>query len=99
MSQAYEQSGDWRMLAMVAGLHVLGMVALLNVEPVAHAVGLQQPLMVSLLAEVEPEPPKEPPKPLPPKPPVPEIKPDGAAASDGGARGSAQPGDGRAASA
>jgi protein TonB len=80
MSLAYEKSGDWRALGVVAGLHVLAAFALLNVEPVAQAVGLQQPLMVSLLMPTEPAPPQaqpeEPPKPLPAKPLVREVQPE-----------------------
>jgi hypothetical protein len=62
MNTVYGPIGDWRALGVVAAL------ALLSVEPVAQAVGLSQPLMVSLLSAAEPEPPKELPKPLPPKP-------------------------------
>ena len=47
-------------------IHVAPLFALLSMEPVARAVGLPQPLMVSLLA-AEPEPPSEPPKPPSPK--------------------------------
>ena len=68
MNAGYGQRRDWRTLVGVAGLHVLVVFALLHVKPVAEAVGLQQPLMVSLLAASEPEPPREEPKPLPPTP-------------------------------
>jgi protein TonB len=68
MNTVYGQTGDWRVLGGVAALHVVSVLALLSMEPVAQAVGLPQPLMVSLLAAAEPEPPKERPKPLPPKP-------------------------------
>lgn len=71
MNAVYGQTGDWRALGGVAALHVVALFALLNVEPVAQAVGLQQPLMVSLLTPSEPEPPK----PLPPKPQVQQVKP------------------------
>jgi periplasmic protein TonB len=65
MSMAYEKSGDWRALGAVTGLHALAIFALLNVESVAQSVGLQQPLMVSLLTPSEPTPPKV----IPPPPP------------------------------
>lgn len=68
MSLAYEQTGDWRALGAVAGLHALAIFALLNVESVAQSVGLQQPLMVSLLTPSEPAPPREIPPPPPPPP-------------------------------
>lgn len=68
MSMAYEKSGDWRALGAVAGLHALAIFALLNVESVAQSVGLQQPLMVSLLTPSEPAPPKVVPPPPPPPP-------------------------------
>jgi periplasmic protein TonB len=67
MSMAYEKSGDWRALGAVTGLHALAIFALLNVESVAQSVGLQQPLMVSLLTPSEPTPPKVIPPPPPPK--------------------------------
>ncbi len=70
MNASYGQTRDWRALGGVAGLHALVAFVLLNVEPVAEAVGLPQPLMVSLLAASEPEPPRELAKPLPPKPQV-----------------------------
>jgi protein TonB len=76
MSPAYGQTGNWRTLSVVSGLHVVAALALLSTEPVAKAVGLPQPLMVSLLANSEPEPPKVLPKPLPPKPqPVQQVQP------------------------
>jgi len=75
MNSAYENPRDWRALSVVAGLHAVAIFGLLNVEPVAQAVGLQQPLMVSLLTINPPEPPKEVPKPLPPKPQVQQVKP------------------------
>lgn len=65
MSPAYARAGDWRLLGGVAALHALLLVALLSMKPVAEAVGLPQPLMVSLLAAPEPE---VRPKPLPPRP-------------------------------
>jgi len=68
MSLAYEQTGDWRALGAVAGLHALAIFALLNVESVAQSVGLQQPLMVSLLTPSEPAPLREIPPPPPPPP-------------------------------
>lgn len=71
MSPGYQNTGDWRSLGLVAALHGLAVFALLNVEPVAKAVGLQQPLMVSLLTVSPPESPK----PLPPKPQVQLPKP------------------------
>ena len=75
MILAYEKSGDWRALSVVAALHAVAIFGLLNVEPVAQAVGLQQPLMVSLRTINQPEPPKEVTKPLPPKPQVQQVKP------------------------
>ena len=71
MSLAYEQTGDWRALGAVAGLHALAIFALLNVESVAQSVGLQQPLMVSLLTPSEPAPPRE----IPPPPPRQQAQP------------------------
>lgn len=71
---AYGQSADWRALAGVAVLHVAVALALLSMEPVARAVGLPKPLMVSLLAS-EPEPPRVQPKPLQPKPSPPPAEP------------------------
>lgn len=75
MNPAYQNPRDWRALGVVAMLHGLATFGLLNVEPVAHAVGLQQLLMVSLLTIKQPEPPKELPKPLP-KPLVRQVKPE-----------------------
>ena len=75
MNPAYQNPRDWRALSVVAALHMVAIFGLLNVEPVAQAVGLQQPLMVSLLTINQPEPPKEVPKPLPPKPQVQQVKP------------------------
>jgi protein TonB len=69
MKTAYGQSANGWALAGVAALHALAVLALLSIEPVAQAVGLPKPLMVSLLTTT-PEPPPEPPKPLPPKPRV-----------------------------
>ncbi|MCX7673186.1 MAG: energy transducer TonB [Thiobacillaceae bacterium] len=46
--------------------HALVLAALLSLQPVAHTVGLQRPLLVSLITPNPP--PAEPPKPLPPKP-------------------------------
>lgn len=68
MNAGYGKSGDWRALAGVAALHVVALAALLSVKPVAEAVGLPQPLLVSLLSATEPEPPTVPPKPLPARP-------------------------------
>ncbi len=70
MSAAYGHGGNWRALGGVAALHAVLVFALLNVEPVAEAVGLPRPLLVSLLAAAEPEPPQTPPKPLPQRPRV-----------------------------
>lgn len=67
MSAVYVQSANGWTLAAVVALHVLVLLGLLSVEPVAQAIGLPKPLMVSLLAS-RPEPPPEPPKPRPPKP-------------------------------
>jgi protein TonB len=75
MNVVYEKSGDWRALGVVAGLHALAIFGLLNVESVAQSVGLQQPLMISLLTPSEPLPPKVVPPPPPPRqqaqPPLP----------------------------
>ena len=76
MTPVYAKSGDWRTLSIVTGLHVVLALVLLSVEPVAEAVGLPQPLMVSLLTAAEPEPPLELPKPLPPRPQVQQVQPD-----------------------
>lgn len=73
MNTGYGQTGDWRALGGVAALHVVAVLGLLSVEPVAQAVGLPQPLMVSLLSAAEP--PREPPKPIPPKPRVQQVQP------------------------
>ena len=76
MNPEYGKSSDWRMLAGVIALHVLAVLALLSMKPVAEAVGLPQPLMVSLLSAEEPEPLKALPKPLPPRPqPVKPVAP------------------------
>jgi protein TonB len=69
MRPAYGQPANGWALTTVTALHVLVVLALLSIEPVARAMGLPKPLMVSLLATT-PEPPPEPPKPLPPKPRV-----------------------------
>lgn len=66
----HDQDGpNWRALLLVAGLHLLVAVLLLSIKPVADAIGLPQPLMVSLLTMPAPEPAPqqvtEPPKPLP----------------------------------
>lgn len=74
MNSTFQNPRDWRALSVVVALHGLAIFGLLNVEPVAQAMGLQQPLMVSLLTPNQPEPPKELPKPLPPKPQV-QVKP------------------------
>jgi protein TonB len=76
MSTTYASRTDWRSLGLVALVHVALLFALLNIEPVADAVGLPQPLLVSLLA-AEPEP-QEQAKPLPPRPrvqPVQQVPP------------------------
>lgn len=57
-------------LAMVAALHALVIGALLHFEPVARAVGLERPILVSLV-----EPPSVPPQPPRPRPPKPEPRP------------------------
>lgn len=75
MNPSYQNSRDWRALGIVAGLHGVVIFGLLNVEPVAQAVGLQQPLMVSLLTREQPEAPKESPKPLPPRPEIQRFEP------------------------
>ncbi len=59
---------DWRGLILVAAAHGLVLFALLSLEPVAHAVGLGQPLTVTLIAPPAPEPQVERPKPIPPRP-------------------------------
>ncbi len=64
----------WPVMLIVIVVHVLIALALLSMEPVARAVGRQQPLMASLI--VPPAPPKveepakvpDPPKPLPQRP-------------------------------
>lgn len=56
MNAVYAQPGHWRTLGGVAALHGAVALALLSVEPAAEAVGLHQPLMVSLLAAPAPEP-------------------------------------------
>ncbi len=70
MSGTYDLPQDWRALSGVVALHAVLAFTLLSIEPVAQAVGLQQPLMVSLLTTADPEPPKKEPKPLPPQPKV-----------------------------
>jgi len=74
MNPVYAKTGDWRTLSIVTGLHIALALVLLSVEPVAQAVGLPRPLMVSLLTAAEPEPPKELPKPLPPRPQVQQVQ-------------------------
>lgn len=69
MNGVYGGARDWRALIGVALLHGVVLIALLSMKPVAEAVGLPQPLMVSLLTPVEPEPEKKP-EPPPPKPQV-----------------------------
>lgn len=64
-----ESRADWRGIAVVVAIHGLILFALLSMEPVARAIGLQQPLMASLISPPAPEP-EEKPKPLPPKPRV-----------------------------
>lgn len=71
MTPAYVSRTDWRGLALIALAHAGVLFALLNIKPVAEAVGLPRPLMVSLLTAAEPEPPKDAPKPLPQKPQAP----------------------------
>ena len=76
MTPAYGSRTDWRGLALIALAHAGVLFALLNIKPVAEAVGLPRPLMVSLLTAAEPEPPKETPKPLPQKPQaLPRVEP------------------------
>ncbi len=70
MNAMYGISSDWRVLGGVVALHAILVFGLLSVEPVAKAVGLQQPLMLSLLADKEPEVWHQPLKPLPVKPQV-----------------------------
>jgi protein TonB len=70
----YGDGGCWPVMLIVIVVHVLTALALLSMEPVARAVGMQQPLMASLI--VPPAPPKveepakvpDPPKPLPQRP-------------------------------
>lgn len=72
MTPAYVSRTDWRGLALIALAHAGVLFALLNIKPVAEAVGLPRPLMVSLLTAAEPEPPK----PLPQKPQaLPRVEP------------------------
>jgi protein TonB len=66
MNAEYGQPGNWRSLTVVVALHGVLIFALLSVKPVADAIGLPQPLMVSLLTPVEPEPETKP-EPLPPR--------------------------------
>jgi len=73
MSTTYAFRTDWRGLGLVVLVHVALLFALLNIKPVADAVRLPQPLMVSLLA-AEPEPAKELPKPQPPGPQVQPVR-------------------------
>lgn len=75
MSMAYGASGNWRTLALVGAAHLGLVFVLLSMEPVARAIGLPRPLMVSLLTPPAPPPPPAPPvverpKPLPPSPRV-----------------------------
>lgn len=75
MYQPYGAAASWRSLALVALAHIAVLAMLLSLKPVAEAVGLPRPLMVSLLTP-QPAPPVEPPKPLPPKPvpPKPQVQ-------------------------
>jgi periplasmic protein TonB len=66
MNALYGQPGHWRSLVMVVVVHGILLFALLSMKPVADAIGLQQPLMVSLLTPAEPEPETKP-EPLPPR--------------------------------
>lgn len=70
--QPYGAAASWRSLALVTAAHIAVLAVLLSLKPVAEAVGLPQPLMVSLLTS-EPAPTVEPPKPVPPKPQVQET--------------------------
>lgn len=78
MNVAYGAGADWRVLTGTVAAHGLLAVALLSMEPVARAVGLDQPLLVSLIEPVSPEPVVEPPKQQPkPKPTMSEpVKPE-----------------------
>lgn len=67
MTPSYAARADWRGMALIALAHAGVLFALLNIRPVAEAVGLPRPLMVSLLTADAPEPPKAAPKPLPRK--------------------------------
>ena len=69
MNPAYGRAAQPWVLAAVVALHALALIALASLKPVAQALGLPRPLMVSLLTPA-PQPPPEPPKPLPPKPRV-----------------------------
>ncbi|MBM4181948.1 MAG: energy transducer TonB [Betaproteobacteria bacterium] len=72
VSMAYGASGNWRTLALVGAAHLGLVFVLLSMEPVARAIGLTQPLMVSLLTPPSPPAPvvESRPKPLPPSPRV-----------------------------
>lgn len=67
MNGAYGKAAGWRPLAGVMLLHGALLAGLLSMEPVARAVGLPQPLMVSLLTPAPPESETRP-EPLPPRP-------------------------------
>ncbi len=72
ISIAYGACGNWRTLAGVAAAHLGLLFILLSMEPVARAIDLTRPLMVSLLTPPAPPAPPvvERPKPLPPSPRV-----------------------------
>jgi protein TonB len=65
---AYGGGARWPGIVVVVAAHALVLVALLSMEPAARAVGMQQPLMASLIAPPAPPKVEEPPKPLPPRP-------------------------------
>jgi len=69
MNPAYGRAAQPWVLSAVVDLHALARIALASLEPVAQALGLPRPLMVSLLTPAL-QPPPEPPNPLPPKPRV-----------------------------
>lgn len=75
MNPAYSNLRAWLTLSVVATLHAVALIGVLSLEPVAQAVGLQQPLMVSLLTIKPPEVIKEIPREATRPSPQPQVQP------------------------
>jgi periplasmic protein TonB len=68
MNEVYGGARSGWLLFGVAALHVLAVLALLSLKPVADAVGLAEPILVSLISEPAPRPQAVLPLPRPPSP-------------------------------